>query len=250
MKDLFDCVDILLNRAMSGKEKKYAKACWAKLNKETYKPIFEKFGFGKVHNYGCVENTWYGFYFKECPITVTEYFFSYIECNEQIVEMIAKQFGMESEKIESVNRVIVGILMGFNCDKRDSYGFIGRRNFNHYLRWLRKNVQLGQERYNRKVFSDRFFQQTAQADENIKAIGDMCYGYSVKDNRCGLRLMENGVLLSDMIKKYALPEVYETVKIDAEFPEIKISYDSFGRMFLLIELLLREFEYEQNKCLQ
>lgn len=45
VKDLFECVDILLNRAMSGKEKKYAKACWAELNKEAYKPIFEKIWF-------------------------------------------------------------------------------------------------------------------------------------------------------------------------------------------------------------
>ncbi len=77
----------------------------------------------------------------------------------------------------------------------------------------------------------------------------MCYGYSAKDNRWGLRLIENGVLLSDIIKKYAIPEVYETVKISAKFPEIKISYDSFVRMFMLIEMLLREFECEQNKCL-
>lgn len=119
-----------------------------------------------------------------------------------------------------------------------------RRNFNHYLRWLRKKIQLGEEKYNRKVFSDCFFQQTAQTHENIKAIGDMCYGYSAKDNRWGLRLIENGVLLSDIIKKYAIPEVYETVKISAKFPEIKISYDSFVRMFMLIEMLLREFECE------
>ncbi len=244
VKDLFECVDILLNRAMSGKEKKYAKACWAELNKEAYKPIFEKFGFGKAHDYGCVENTWYGFYFKECPITVTEYFYSYIERNEKIVEMIAKQFGIEYKKIESVNRIIVGILIGFHCEKRDFYGFIGRRNFNHYLRWLRKNIQLKQEKYSRKVFSDCFFQQTAQTHENIKAIGDMCYGYSVKDNRWGLRLMENGVLLSDIIQKYAQPKVYGAVKINPRFPEIKISYDSFVRMFLLIEMLLREFECE------
>lgn len=112
------------------------------------------------------------------------------------------------------------------------------------MRWLRKKIQLGEEKYNRKVFSDGFFQQTAQTHENIKAIGDMCYGYSAKDNRWGLRLIENGVLLSDIIKKYAIPEVYETVKISAKFPEIKISYDSFVRMFMLIEMLLREFECE------
>lgn len=64
MKDLFDCIDILLNRVISGKEKKYAKACWVELNKEAYKSIFEKFSFGRVHNYGYVENTWYGFFLK------------------------------------------------------------------------------------------------------------------------------------------------------------------------------------------
>ena len=47
MKDLFDCIDILLNRVISGKEKKYAKACWVELNKEAYKSIFEKFSFGR-----------------------------------------------------------------------------------------------------------------------------------------------------------------------------------------------------------
>ena len=64
-----------------------------------------------------MENTWYDFYFKECPITVAEYFYSYIERNEKIVEMIAKQFGIEYKKIESVNRIIVGILIGFHCEK-------------------------------------------------------------------------------------------------------------------------------------
>lgn len=244
MKDLFDCVDILLNRVISGKEKKYAKACWAELNKEAYKLIFEKFSFGRVHNYGYVENTWYGFYFKECPITVSEYFYRYIEYNEEIEEMIARQFGVQREKIASVNRVIIGILVGLDYDIEASCHLW--RNFNHYLRWLRKKIQLGEEKYNRKVFSDRFFQQTAQTNENIKAIGDMCYSYSTKDGRWGLRLMENGVLLSDIIQKYAQPKVYGAVKIDPRFPEIKISYDSFTRMFLLIEMLVREFECERN----
>ncbi len=248
MKDLFDCIDILLNRVISGKEKKYAKACWVELNKEAYKSIFEKFSFGRVHNYGYVENTWYGFYFKECPITVSEYFFEYIEYNEEIEEMIARQFGVQREKIESANRVITGILAGLDYDVEASCHLW--RNFNHYLRWLEKKIQLGEEKYNRKVFSDRFFQQTAQTDENIKAIGDMCYSYSTKDGRWGLRLMENGVLLSDIIQKYAQPKVYGAVKINPRFPEIKISYDSFLIMCVLIEKLLREFEYEQNECLE
>lgn len=62
--------------------------------------------------------------------------------------------------------------------------------------------------------------------------------------------MENGVLLSDIIQKYAQPKVYGAVKINPRFPEIKISYDSFLIMCVLIEKLLREFEYEQNECLE
>ena len=106
----------------------------------------------------------------------------------------------------------------------------------------RKNIQSGVEKYSQKVFSDRFFQQTADTDENRKAIGDMCYSYRIKDGRWGLRLLENGVLLSDIIKKYAAPEVYEAVKIDPQFPNIKIAYDSFVILFRLIKRLLLEFE--------
>ena len=103
---------------------------------------------------------------------------------------------------------------------------------------MRKNISSMEEGLDKKEFSDRFFQQTA---ENIKAINDVYYGYSPKDHRWGIRLIENGDLLSDIVKRYARPQIYDLIDADSDFG-MPIHYDSFISMFLLIETILLEFE--------
>lgn len=120
-------------------------------------------------------------------------------------------------------------------------GYILRRSFNHYIRWMRKNICSGQGKFDEKEFSDRFFQQTAQTEENRKAISDVCYSYSPKDCSYGIRLIKNGDLLSDIVKRYARPEIYDLVETDSDLG-MPIHYNSFISMFLLIETIFLAFE--------
>ena len=120
-------------------------------------------------------------------------------------------------------------------------GYILRRRFNRYIRWMRECVCSGQEKFDEKEFSDRFFQQTAETEENIKAVNDVCYSYSSRDCRWGIRLIENGELLSDIVKRYARPEIFALVDADPDFG-LPIGYDSYISMFLLLETILLEFE--------
>lgn len=78
-------------------------------------------------------------------------------------------------------------------------GYILRRGFNRYIHWMRENVGSGQK-FNEKEFSDWFFQQTAETEENMEAVSDVCYSYSTEDCRWGIRLIENGDLLSNIVR--------------------------------------------------
>ena len=46
-------------------------------------------------------------------------------------------------------------------------------------------------------------------------MSDVCY--SSKDCRWGIRLIENGELLSDIVKRYARPEIFALVDADPDF---------------------------------
>lgn len=240
MKDFYDYTDDLLDRVIAGKKAKHNKKHWKGCDKKRYKMIFEHISFGKIRDH--VNENYYTFYFKEFPMTIVDYYFYYIECNDKIEEIISRELGVKKEKIESINRIIVGILIGFECRIRDT-GYILRRRFNRYIRWMRENVYSGQGKFDEKEFSDRFFQQTAETEENIKAVNDVCYSYGSKDSRWGIRLIENDDLLSGIVKRYARPEIYALVDADPDFG-MPIHYDSFISMFLLIETILLEFEYQ------
>ncbi len=238
MKDFFDYTDDALGRVIVGKKAKHNRGHWKGNDKKVYKLIFDNISFGKIRDHLNVD--YHTFYFKEYPMTIVEFYFYYIEYNDKIEEMIARELGVNKEKIESIDRIIVGIFIGFEC-RITNMGYILRRRFNRYIRWMRECVCSGQENFDEKEFSDRFFQQTAETEENIKAVNDVCYSYSSRDCRWGIRLKENGELLSDIVKRYARPEIFALVDADPDFG-MPIGYDSYISMFLLLETILLEFE--------
>ena len=239
MEKFLDVIDDMLDDAVLAKRIKYKRLNQflnSKYDKMNYKLIFENINFGKIQDYADIN--YCTFYFREVPVTIATYYFDNIENNEEIGDILSERLKIQIEKIQSINRIVTGILVGFECESTGT-GYILRRDFNHYLHWMVKNNFVEKEKYNPEAFISRFIQQTADTEENRRAVRDVCYAYSKDDHKWGIRQIDSMILIREIVRKYATIDIYNLVNKKSD---IKIGYQSFISMILLVENLLLEFE--------
>lgn len=182
---------------------------------------------------------------KKSRDTIGNFFFYFIENIELIELLLCEKKNIDVHSIQSIQRVLTGILKGYECliSLDGIFKTLVRRHFHQYLIWVRSNLKRNKLVYDEKVFEKRFILQTADTEPNILAIRQIEYGAVINEDskRWGLKLKDTQFLMSDIILEYLSEEVYSIVISDKN---VNIPYEEYVQMCYLLYGLVKGYELE------
>ncbi len=105
---------------------------------------------------------------KKEKITMTNFYFYYFEYNDMIESYLSQKCKVDILKIQSIQRIITGILVGYEYKVIDEMmkKYVLCRHFNQYLVRLKMHFDKRNVLYDEKIFRRKFIEQTADTIEN------------------------------------------------------------------------------------
>ncbi len=189
-------------------------------------------------------NNYWSFYLKKEKITITNFYFYYFEYNDRIEHYLSQKCKVDILKIQSMQRIITGILCGYECQVIDEMmkKYVLRRYFNRYLVRLKMHFDKRNVLYDENIFRREFIKQTADTIENREAIREVEYGsvYGKDKVKWGLKLKNNELFISEFAQLYLSKDIYDILSRD---DEVKITYDCFLEICGLIYVILSGYDY-------
>lgn len=174
--------------------------------------------------------------------TVEEVLYYGIEGSGYITVLTANKCKLSAESVEAAFRVMVIMLLGFQCiNRRETDGVINYRQFNQYLDRISARFCVT-EHMEYTEFLSRFFMQASNTEENETAIQHIDYGQvNLRDGQIyGLKIKNTNILISEIMLSLLDYTIYLEVK-----KENQISYEEYRQVCVLLYSLLKGYECQK-----